>query len=266
MAEQLNTTFYNKINTCFKRDMDHDSITYNCIIPTEMTCAEFELMRKYNIPWEATEKVDGECTSIHLIPVKDENNVVCSYKKEVHGKTNNANMRQDEVELLWNICDKESLIKAFTYERTAPEYPDGKDFVLPEVECVIFGETYGRGMQKNGNRYCKDHLKFICFDIRVGNIWLRRPAVEDICDKLGIDVVPNLGLMTLDEAIDLVKNGFKSKVAEDQTLDAEGVVLRAPLGMLDRLGNRIITKIKTKDFIKLEAKLVNNLKTLKTTI
>lgn len=266
MANKVNTTFYNKINTCFKRDMDHNSPTYNCIIPDEMTCEEFELMRKYNILWDVTEKIDGECTSIHLIPTKDENMNVCSYNKEIHGKTNNANMRIDEVELLQNLCDKDSLIKAFSHERPAMEYPDGKDFVAPESECIIFGETYGRGMQKNGNRYCKDHLKFICFDIRVGNIWLKRPAVEDICNKLGIEVVPYLGQMTLDEAIDLVKNGFKSLVAEDKMLDAEGVVLRAPLGILDRLGNRIITKIKTRDFRNLEAKLINNARTLKNSI
>ena len=44
-------------------------------------------------------------------------------------------------------------------------------------------------------------------------------------------------------------------VAENKDLDAEGLVLTAPLGMLDRRGNRIITKIKTCDFTKLNAKL-----------
>ena len=60
--------WYTKINTCFKRDLDKTSPTYNCIIPTELTTPEFELLDKLNAKWEATEKVDGECTSIHLIP------------------------------------------------------------------------------------------------------------------------------------------------------------------------------------------------------
>ena len=58
--------------------------------------------------------------------------------------------------------------------------------------------------------------------------------------------------MTLDEAIDMVKKGFKSKVSEDPTLNAEGIVLRAPLGLLDRMGRRIITKVKAVDFEKLK--------------
>lgn len=247
--------YYTKINTCFKRDMDKTSKTYNRIIPSQLTTPEFELMRKYNIPWEATEKIDGECTSIHLIPLKDECGAIYHYKVEVHGKTENADMRPEEVVLLQKIGDKSKLVKAFSYERPAPEYPDGKDFVAPEVECIIFGETYGKGMQKGGGRYCKDHLKFICFDIKVGSTWLKREAVEDICQKMGIEVVPYMGEMTLDEAVEKVKEGFPSKVAEDPTLEAEGLVLRAPLGLLDRMGRRIITKVKTKDFRDLENKL-----------
>ena len=244
--------FYQKINTCFKRDMDKNSPTYNCIQPFEgLTTPEFELLRKLNAKWEATEKVDGECTSIHLIPnISGANGTDDSgrefdydYVVEVHGKTDNANMRPDEVELLTKIGDVEKLIEAFTYDEKAPE-----------VECIIFGETYGKGMQKPGGRYCKDRLKFICFDIKIGNTWLKRDAVEDICKELGIDVVPYLGEMTLDEAIKKVKNGFLSQVSEDPTLEAEGVVLRAPLGILDRMGRRIVTKVKTRDFRDLEKK------------
>lgn len=256
--------WFPKINTCFKRDMDRNSPTYNQIFPNdELTTPEFELLRKYNVKWEATEKVDGECTSIHLIPVRVfdeqpdfESRAVTmvptgevDYVVEVHGKTDKANMRPEEVDLLQKIGQVDKLVKAFSYERPAPEYGEGAvDIVKPEDECIIFGETYGKGMQKPGGRYCKDHLKFICFDIKIGNTWLKRDAVEDICQKLGIDVVPYLGEMTLDEAIDLCKKGFYSKVSEDPTLEAEGVVLRAPLGILDRMGRRIITKVKSRDF------------------
>lgn len=245
------------------RDMDKASKTYNCIIPDQLTTPEFELLRKLNAKWEATEKVDGECTSIHLIPnicgahatTEGGQEFDYDYRVEVHGKTENANMRKDEVDMLMEIGDIEKLIEAFSTKRPAPEYGEGAvDIVKPEVECIIFGETYGKGMQKPGSRYCKDRLKFICFDIKIGNVWLKRDAVEDICNKLGIDVVPYLGEITLDEAIAMVKMGFPSQVSEDTTLEAEGIVLRAPLGLLDRMGRRIITKVKTKDFRDLAAK------------
>lgn len=236
-------TYYTKINTCFKRDMDKASKTYNCIIPDQLTTPEFELFREMNIKWECTEKIDGECTSIHLIP-KDGDYVV-----EVHGKTSNAQMRVDEVELLQGLGTKENLLKAFS------QVAEDGTVKTPDVECIIFGETYGKKMQKAGSRYCADKLKFICFDVKVGETWLKREAVVEICEKAGIDVVPYFGYMTLDEAIQYVDAGFKSVVSEDRTLEAEGLVLRAPLGLLDRMGRRIITKIKTKDFRDLEAKL-----------
>ena len=242
--------YFPKIDTCFKRDMDKASKTYNCIIPDQLTTPEFELLRKYNVKWEATEKVDGECTSIHLIPdLPLDKETEGGYRIEVHGKTDKANMRPEELELLKKIGNKDKLLEAFTRIKE-----DGTK-EEPEMECIIFGETYGRGMQAPGGRYCKTHLKFICFDIKIGNTWLKRDAVETICSKLGIDVVPDLGEMTLDEAIEKVKTGFTSQVSEDPTLIAEGIVLRAPLGILDRMGRRIVTKVKHKDFQDLQKKI-----------
>lgn len=248
--------YFDKINTCFKRDMDKASKTYNCIIPDQLTTPEFEMLRKYNVKWEATEKVDGECTSIHLIPKSEDSEVmpgqweeVSYYDVEVHGKTDKASMRPEEVDLLKKIGDRDKLLEAFTRIKEDGTREE------PEMECIIFGETYGKGMQAPGGRYCKDHLKFICFDIKIGGTWLKRDAVEEICSKLGIEVVPDLGEMTLDEAIEKVKKGFTSQVSEDPTLIAEGIVLRAPLGILDRMGRRIITKVKYKDFQDLKNKV-----------
>lgn len=262
--------YYPKINTCFQRNLDRESPLYNCIVPDKFTQSEFELFSKHGIKWEATEKVDGECTSIHLIPDKKQVEYppgewtwMQDYKVEVHGKSDTSQMRIDEVEMLQRIGDKTKLVKAFSREVVPEEGPRVPFVQGPDVECIIFGETYGKGMQKAGNRYCKDKLKFICFDIRVGDLWLERDAVEDICKKLDIDTVPYLGEMSIQEAIDAVKKGFPSQVSEDPTLEAEGIVLRAPLGLLTRRGERLITKIKVKDFRDLEKKSMAYLKNLK---
>lgn len=261
--------WYTKIDTCFKRDMNRESATYNCIIPGELTREEFAWAAEAKVQWECTEKIDGECTSIHLIPCFEElpdgtfrtwidpngneHKSVIGYSLEVHGKTSAANMRPDEVELLNSLTTEEKLLEVFTQKKVSK---DGICFsVVPESEIIIFGETYGKGMQKGGGRYCKDRLKFIAFDIRVGNTWLLRSAVLDICNQLEIEVVPLVGYMTLAEAIDYVRRGFPSDVAEDDTLEAEGLVLKFPMNLLDRSGRRLITKIKTKDFRDLEKKL-----------
>ncbi len=258
--------WYPKINTCFKRNLDKESKFYNCIQPEEsLSIPEFDYFRKAGLKFEATEKIDGECTSIHLIPhlncqgqtwkdiAGNEHWVIDHYTVEVHGKTSAAAMRAEEVELLQKIGDLDTLLNIFSQQNTITNGEQTQDVVLPpESEIIIFGETYGRKMQKVGNRYDSSKLNFICFDIKVGNIWLMREAIEDICAKLNIQVVPFIGWFTIDEAIEYVKKGFKSTISEDPTLDAEGLVLKAPLGILTRLGGRLITKIKTKDFQNLE--------------
>jgi hypothetical protein len=60
-----------------------------------------------------------------------------------------------------------------------------------------------------------------------------------------------MGYMTLLEAIEFVKNGFVSYISENREYKAEGLVLKTKDGILDRRGNRIITKLKTVDFLKL---------------
>lgn len=98
--------------------------------------------------------------------------------------------------------------------------------------------------------YIKNDVGFILFDVKVNNWWLNRDACQDIASKLNIPIVPFIGYMTLPEAIEYVKAGFKSVIAENKDYDAEGLVLKTPHGLQFRNGERIITKIKTVDFRK----------------
>ena len=91
----------------------------------------------------------------------------------------------------------------------------------------------GMKIQKGGGRYIKDEVSFILFDVKIDKWWLRRPDIEEIAGDLAIKVVPVIGYMTFEEAI---------------TYDAEGLVLKTDLGLLDRSGQRIIAKIKARDF------------------
>ena len=55
----------------------------------------------------------------------------------------------------------------------------------------------------------------------------------------------------MDEAIDFVRKGFRSKVAENPDAKmAEGLVLRTELGLRNRMGERLIVKVKYEDFQK----------------
>lgn len=58
----------------------------------------------------------------------------------------------------------------------------------------------------------------------------------------------------ISKAIEYVKKGFKSTIAENPDYDAEGLVLKTPYCLQFRNGQRIITKIKTCDFQKYRQK------------
>ena len=125
--------------------------------------------------------------------------------------------------------------------------------MTPIDTVCIYGEGYGASIQKYGERYISNDVNFILFDVKVNEWWLKRKYCEDIAKKCNINIVPLIGHMTIPEAVEFVKKGFKSRISEDKDLNAEGLVLRTTCGLRFRNGERIITKIKTCDFDKFKA-------------
>ncbi len=173
--------------------------------------------------WDVTEKIDG--TNIR---------VILSETGEVSfgGRTNAAQIPADLVQYLMRTFSQEKLKAAMWIDGTP-------------TEAILYGEGYGPGIQKGGGLYRPDKA-FALFDVLAGgHWWLDRPAVEDVAAKLGIDAVPYLGRMTLDQVVELVRNPFPSKLG---TAMAEGVVARPIETLFDKRMQRIIIKLKTKDF------------------
>ena len=210
---------YHKIQTVFKRDPKTNFKT----LLNEFSLPEFELLK--NIQWVFTEKIDG--TNIRII--------FDGEKVRFGGKTDNA---QIPIFLLNVLQDK------FTVEMFKNEFPDSDNVCL-------YGEGYGAKIQKGGN-YLSDRTNFILFDCRIGEWWLTREICEQIANDLNIDIVPVIGHGTLLDAVEIVKKGFKSTIAENKNYDAEGLVMKPALELFCRNGNRVISKIKHKDFPNIE--------------
>ena len=225
-------TDYQKINTLFLRD------TNSIIMPEHFTCHEFEYLK--NVIWECTEKIDG--TNIHCDIFSDGTKTEIT----IHGRTEKAVIPSHLLKKLEGIFTTEAI--SATFEKQINEATPESPFY-----ASIYGEGYGVKIQKGGN-YIKDGVGFILFDVKIGNWWLKRDACEEIASMLNVPIVPIMGYMTIPEAIEFVKAGFKSTIAENKEYDAEGLVLKTPDGLLFRNGERIITKIKTCDFQKYRAK------------
>ena len=124
---------------------------------------------------------------------------------------------------------------------------------VPKI-YTLYGEGYGVKIQGCGGSYLKNSNAFIGFDVKVDDLYLLRENRDEIFAKLGCPIVPYMGQFTIDEAIEFVRKGFTSKIAEDPNFLAEGLVLRTPMGLKNRRGERIIFKVKTCDFVKYRAK------------
>ncbi len=211
---------YHKIDSIFKRN-EGGSFT------NEFSNPEFEFL-KDNI-WEFTEKIDG--TNVRIMWDGE--------SLRLGGKTDNAQM---PVSLM------EKLQQTFTKEKMKEIFPDGK--------VILYGESFGVKIQ-SGGKYIKDDMDFILFDVLIDTWWLNRDSIEDIANKLGIKVVKLIGKGTLKNAIEMAKKGFNSEFGDFM---AEGIVLRPKTQLFSRKGERIITKVKYKDFLKEKQKAKQKVK------
>ena len=227
---------YQKIQTLFKRD------ERNIIIPDQFTYPEFEILK--DLKWECTEKIDGTNIRIELESSgNSEDGIIMSFK----GRTDKAVIPEHLLTKLNWLFDREHLMEVLNITDETQD-----------CNITLYGEGYGAKIQKGVN-YISNDVNFILFDVKIGKWWLDRESIKDIANKLGISAVPLMGYMTIPEAIEYVKKGFKSTIAENKDYDAEGLVLKAPCGLLKRDGERLITKIKTVDFRKYQLAYPNKL-------
>lgn len=237
---------YIKINTLWKRDESNR----HCIIEGDLSCLEFDNIKW----WYATEKIHG--TNIRVVYSRLSSH---SFNNPIEtitffGKTDDAQISPTLLKYLQNTFTINKFRLVWPYPKSIEEatakVKEGKDSGQ-NIIVTLHGEGYGPNIQKGGGRY-RDDPSFILFDARIDNWWLEPKNVKDIAQKLGIDYVPELGVMTTEQIIDFVKKGFKSKIAKDTTLDAEGIVARSHPLLLFRNGTPLMFKLKTEDYRKLK--------------
>lgn len=253
MAQKRSENTYQKINTIFKRDEN------NIIMPyAEFAIPELNWLR--NCKFDATEKIDGTNIRIevemHFIDDSPTDMNLC-FDVAYKGKTDNAQVPSHLMKHLQETYPEDVVLAALGLPKyVSSEWCAEHNYEDPIFEVpryTIYGEGYGVKIQKGGN-YIKDSVGFIVFDVKVGDMYLLRSNMEEIAMKLGAPIVPYMGQFTIDEAIEFVKQGFKSTIAENKDYDAEGLVLKTPDGLRTRRGERIVFKIKTCDFVKYRAR------------
>lgn len=208
-------TEYHKIETLFERDINGTKKLIEGAFRNDAV--------KYlaNNDWYFTEKIDGTNIRIHWD----------GHKIEFAGRTDRAQIPKSLMDYLTNTFDSMEAEEMFEQK-------------FGETDVILFGEGYGPGIQKGG-AYRND-VSFILFDVLIGDTWLKRDSVEDIATAFGVDIVPIIFVGNIKKAVDFVKTKPKSTIG---TANMEGVVGRPVIEMKDRLGRRVIVKIKVCDFV-----------------
>ena len=209
---------YVKIPNIFKRE----EFGNNKLIEGMYATPELEYLKDANWIW--TEKVDG--TNIRVM--WDGHNVTFG------GRTDKAQIPAhlvNKLNELFGGTNKEEI-----FEQAFGENP-----------VILFGEGFGEKIQKGGGLY--GPVNFILFDVMISGMWLKRDAVEDITKSFGIEAVPIVGSGTLPEAVEYIRQHPKSMLRD---AEMEGIVCRPEYELSDRRANRIIVKVKCRDFEKRE--------------
>jgi hypothetical protein len=113
---------------------------------------------------------------------------------------------------------------------------------------TVYGEAYGGKQQGMSETYGKE-LRFVAFEVQIGERFMQVPYAKEICDKLGIEFVHYEEIDADPELIDKLANAPSVQAqrngVENPKLPREGVVLRPLFEFLHPDGvGRIMAKHK----------------------
>lgn len=205
---------YEKIETLYVRDDKTKKL-----VEGKFRNETVELLK--DIDWEFTEKIDGTNIRIYWD----------GHKVSYYGRTDKAQIPSQLMNRLIELFGGD--INEEMFEQKFGDMP-----------VMLIGEGYGAKIQKVGGDYRTDN-DFILFDVCINGNYQPRESVKEIANYFNIDVVPTIMIGKLQDGVDYVKSKPKSKIGN---ADSEGLVARPLKELKDRTGNRIIVKIKVKDF------------------
>jgi len=123
--------------------------------------------------------------------------------------------------------------------------------VVSDAPIIIYGEAYG-GKQQGMSATYGAELKFIAFDVRIGEAWLEVPNAEDVCLKTAIEFVHYEKIPTDLASIDAQRDADSVQAIRNGVGPGkirEGVVLRPLTELTKKNGARIIAKHKRDEFM-----------------
>ena len=120
----------------------------------------------------------------------------------------------------------------------------------PDTPVTIYGEAYGGKQQGMSGTYGKE-LRFVAFDVKIGDSWLAVPKACALVESMGLEFVSWKEIPSDLTSIDLERDRFSEQARRNGVEGdhiREGVVLRPPFEVTLNNGERLIAKHKRAEF------------------
>jgi len=177
----------------------------------------------------------------------------CYAMEKIHGTSAHVAYKLGELRFFAGGERYENFVALFEQGKTGP----GDVATLKEkiketgvAEVVIYGEAYGGKCQGMSDTYGKE-LKFVVFDVKIGDCWLAVPQAEKFATGLGLEFVSYEKIPATLEAVDREKERDSVQAVRNgmgEGRKREGVVLRPLMELTKNNESRIISKHKNDDF------------------
>ena len=168
--------------------------------------------------------------------------------EKVHGSSSHIAWNKGVMTFFAGGAKHESFVALFDQEKLKATFTE--EFGVTDYAVTIYGEVYGGKMQAMSATYGKD-MKFIAFDVQVGESWLVVPHAHEVVKKFNLEfvdyslvdaTVEALDAERLKESTQAVRNGCGSGRKR------EGIVIRPPIEVKTNNGARVIAKHKNANF------------------
>lgn len=161
--------------------------------------------------------------------------------EKIHGTSAHVLWKNGELHFFSGGEKHENFLKVFDQVALKEKFEK-----IGHPEVVVFGEAYGGKQQGQSWRYGKD-LKFVAFDVKVGDHWLSVTNASGLVGALGLEFVHFARVSTDVDALNAERDA-PSEQAKRNGVEGdkprEGVVLRPIVEVKLNDGSRIIAKHK----------------------
>lgn len=185
----------------------------------------------------------------------------CYALEKIHGSSAHLQWKDNKIIFFSGGEKHETFKKIFDEEFLTNKFKE----LFEGINTTIFGEVYGGKCQGMSETYGKE-MKFVVFDVKVGDNWLDVPNAEDVAKKLNLEFVDYVKVATDLELLNTERDKDSTQAIRNGCGNGklrEGVVLRPLIEVTKNNGDRIIVKHKRDEFLETKTKREVNPEQLK---